>query len=321
MTCHYTTLDQEALLHITGPDALSFLQGQLSCDTRKLTQELALPGIYCTVQGRVVCDFLLCQLADAHFALRLRREILGATAALLSKYIVFSKAELESAREDWLPFACWGASAATTLQEILGPVPQARYQARGGDGYTLLQLDDQGEQFECYLDASARPELLAQLQAATQSGTAASWQALQIASGIARIEATTSGEFIPQTLNYDLTGHISFNKGCYTGQEVIARMHYKGKPKRRLYPATIASGNCAGLAPGEPLYLAGTQRTAGHLINYTDPPGDQWVALVTSTREGIASGLRLAEENGAEVITGLPPYPLPELETGEKSAK
>ena len=83
MTCHNTNLDHEALLHITGPDALSFLQGQLSCDTRTLSPERALPGVYCTVQGRVICDFLLCQLADAHFGLRMRREIRGAAAALL----------------------------------------------------------------------------------------------------------------------------------------------------------------------------------------------------------------------------------------------
>jgi folate-binding protein YgfZ len=135
---------------------------------------------------------------------------------------------------------------------------------------------------------------------------------------VARIEAATSGEFIPQVLNYDITGHISFNKGCYTGQEVVARMHYKGKPKRRLYPATIASGGSALPASGEPLYLAGTERPAGHLINCAEPAGDLLVALVTSTREGIASGLRLAGATGAEVITGPPPYPLPELEPDKK---
>jgi folate-binding protein YgfZ len=321
VTCHNTNLDHEALLHITGPDALSFLQGQLSCDTRTLSPERALPGVYCTVQGRVICDFLLCQLADAHFGLRMRREIRGAAAALLGKYIVFSKAELDDKREDWQLLACWGASAATTLHGIFGAAPQARYEARSGPGFALLQLDEQGEQFECYLDAMTRPELLAQLQAGTQPGPTASWQALQIASGVARIEAATSGEFIPQVLNYDITGHISFNKGCYTGQEVVARMHYKGKPKRRLYPATIASGDSALPASGEPLYLAGTERPAGHLINCAEPAGDLLVALVTSTREGIASGLRLAGATGAEVITGLPPYPLPELEPDNISGK
>ena len=75
MSCYYTMLGREALLHIQGPDARTFLQGQVTCDTRKLSASAALPGSYCTVQGRVVCDFLLCALAEDHLVLRMRREI------------------------------------------------------------------------------------------------------------------------------------------------------------------------------------------------------------------------------------------------------
>ena len=92
MTCYYANLDHEALLHVQGPDALSFLQGQVTCDTRSLRADLALPGACCTVQGRVVFDFLLGQLEADHLVLRMRRDILASSAALLAKYIVFSKA-------------------------------------------------------------------------------------------------------------------------------------------------------------------------------------------------------------------------------------
>ena len=280
-----------------------------------MTPERALPGLYCTVQGRVVCDFLLCQLAESHFALRMRRSIRAVTAELLGKYIIFSKAQLDGGPDNWLLLACWGTSAADVLREIFGAVPQARLETHSGDGFALVRLDDQGEQFECYLEAPAGSGLLAQIQAKTFPGTVSAWQALQIASGIARIEAATSGEFIPQVLNYDITGHISFNKGCYTGQEVVARMHYKGKPKRRLYPAKIHFADSADApipSAGEPLYLADTERQAGQVVNCTRAAGDQLVALVTATPEGAKSGLRLAGAAGAEVIILAPPYPMPE---------
>ena len=90
---HYCLLEQESLLQISGEQALNFLQGQLSCDTRKLGPKQSLPGLYCTVQGRVVCDFLLCQLAPELFALRLRRDIRSSSAALLAKYIVFFQSQ------------------------------------------------------------------------------------------------------------------------------------------------------------------------------------------------------------------------------------
>ena len=322
MTCYHTNLHQEALLHISGPDTLPFLQGQLSCDTRKLSLERALPGIYCTVQGRVVCDFLLCMLAEEQFVLRMRRSVRGAAAGLLGKYIIFSKAQLEAGRDDPQVHACWGASATNVLQGIFGAVPQARYETRSGNGFTLLRLDERGEQFECYLDDAAGADMLARLKDATLPGTASAWAALQIESGIARIEESTSGQFIPQVLNYDVTGHISFNKGCYTGQEVVARMHYKGTPKRRLYRARISfPGSAEPTLPdaGDPLYLVDTERQAGQVINCARTSGRQLVALVTATPEGTKNGVRLAGAPGADVLIEAPPYPLPEPQPGRTS--
>lgn len=311
MTCFYTALEHEALLHITGPEALTFLQGQVTCDTRKLSPDRALPGVYCTVQGRVVCDFMLAGLGTDHFAMRMRRAIRADSAALLNKYIIFSRAELEAQRDDWQVLACWGSGASSVMSEIFGAVPDARYGARCGDGFTVLQMDDAGEQFECYLDSASRPELLAGLQSSTEAGTEASWCALQIGSGIARIESATAGEFIPQMLNYDITGHISFNKGCYTGQEVVARMHYRGKPKRRLYAASISATDLAPVA-GTPLYRAGAEQAVGNIVNSVLCAENQIVALITATRESVTDALHLESQDGPLLKVGSLPYSIPE---------
>lgn len=319
MSSHYAPLTDEALLHITGPQALTFLQGQTTCDTRRLDDAHALPGAYCTPQGRVVCDFLLCQLATGHYALRMRREIRGAAAAVFGKYIVFSRAELDAGEDGWRVAACWGEGAATQLQSIFGGAPRERYGTVAGEGFVLVQLDAEGHQFECYLDHALNPGRLKQLEAAFQAGDPSAWQAIQIGSGIARIEAATVEAFVPQMLNYDLTGHISFKKGCYTGQEVIARLHYRGQAKRRMYLARMESSHAAGMPragtpragmprAGTPLYNAGEERPVGTVVNSATTAQGGIVALVVATAAGVETGLRLGTPDGPTLETGELPY-------------
>lgn len=314
MNCCFTALDNEALLHLEGPDTLSFLQGQLTCDTRKLSGERALPGLYCTPQGRVICDFLLLQLAPGEFALRLRRDLRANSAAALAKYIVFSKSRLQADADALRVVGCWGGAAAATLREVFGVVPGTQYETTQGEGCVLVQTDAKGEVFECLLQDEMADALLDKLQQSASPTSRAAWEASQVSAGNARIEAATSGEFIPQMLNYDLSGHISFSKGCYTGQEVIARMHYRGKPKRRLYLTSLADDALAGMdkpAPGAALYSE-RERSAGNIVNAARGDDDQWRLLVTTTLEGVAQGLHLGGSEGPLLAVGELPYPVPQ---------
>ncbi len=300
MSSQYTILAQESLLHIVGPDSLTFLQGQTTCDTRSVDSGHAIPGAYCTPKGRVVCDFLLCQIGEQHFALRMRKDILETSAATFGKYIIFSRAELDSSNQDWQLYGCWGSDAKAILQTTLGIAaadnePDQRYNCASGDGYVLVQVDECGEQFECYINIGSHPALARQLTSSMSAGDTDNWLALQIEQGVARIEAATVEEFIPQMLNYDMTGHISFNKGCYTGQEVVARLHYRGKPKRRLYLAKLA-----GTEPppaGTLLYSVNDSQNTGSVANSATING-QIIALVVATVEGINSGLHLGAHDG-----------------------
>jgi folate-binding protein YgfZ len=315
LSCYYTKLGREALLHLQGPDARTFLQGQVTCDIRRLSAGMALPGTYCTLKGRVVCDFLLCALAEDHLALRMRRTVRAPCAALLGKYIVFSRAKLEPQREDWQVSACWGAGAAGALRELFGVVPSTKYGTSRGEGFSLVQVDESGARFECYLEQSTAAALEPRLGELMQAGEERQWEALQIESGIARIEASTSDEFVPQMLNYDATGHISFNKGCYTGQEVVARLHYRGKPKRRLYRAQIAPAAIDAKRPvfaGDPLYSGASSQPVGNVINCVAAADGGLLLLVTSTAEGVAAGLQLFDIKGPSLRTNPVPYPVRE---------
>lgn len=305
MNCHYAPLAQEALLHITGPDTLKFLQGQVTCDTRKVDAAHALPGVYCTPQGRVVCDFLLFEVGHEHFALRMRRDIRAGASTVFGKYIIFSKAKLDATREDWLPVAVWGEAAASALVEVFGEIPMERYGASRRDDAIVVQTDEHGQQFECYLNSASSEARLAQMAARMNSAVETQWQALQITDGIARIESATVEEFVPQILNYDLTGHISFNKGCYTGQEVVARLHYRGKPKRRSYKAALSSvGDCAA---GAAVFDAQSGQNVGNIVNCCATQ-DGAVALVAATASGTQNGLRLGAADGPALTLGVLPY-------------
>ena len=134
------------------------------------------------------------------------------------------------------------------------------------------------------------------------------WHALQIVNGFARIEAATMTEFVPQTLNYDLTGHISFDKGCYTGQEVVARLHYRGTPKRRTYLAELPQ--LANTSPGAEVYSASATQSVGNIVNAITTQ-DKTLALVTSTVTA-ANSLRLNNPDGDLLTLGELPYSLAE---------
>ena len=305
MDCLFTTLEQESLLHLTGPDSLKFLQGQTTCDTRKVNAGNAASGAFCTPQGRVICDFLLCELGPEHFALRMRRDIRERSSAAFGKYIIFSKAKLDASRDDWHCIAVWGEDAAEALREVFGAIPDKRFAAHTGQDFVVVQTDDTGQEFECFVATDTVEQRLARLSTLMSLGTESDWRARQIAAGIARIEAPTVEEFVPQNLNYDLVGSISFNKGCYTGQEVIARLHYRGKAKRRTYLFEIAgTANCA---PGAQVYTAGNAQGVGNVVNLAHVQG-KTLLLATSTVEGLASSLHLGAVDGP-LLTQLPlPY-------------
>jgi len=301
VSSHYTILDDEALLTIIGPDSLTFLQGQTTCDTRTVDASHAIPGAYCTPKGRVVCDFLLCEVAENHYALRLRRDILQSSAAVFGKYIVFSKAELQPENPDWKIFACWGDEVGTALQAALGVTPAEtapgeQYSSCCGEGFILIQTDGDGTQFECYINTGSHPELAECLAQAMSPGDMNNWLALQIKQGIGRIEAATVEAFIPQMLNYDLTGHVSFDKGCYTGQEVVARMHYRGKSKRRLFRATMTEN--AELQAGSALYSSESEQSAGTVVNSAPGADGLPIALIVAPVAGGENALHLGDPKG-----------------------
>ena len=305
MSCQFAPLNSEALLHISGPDTLTFLQGQTSCDTRELSPERALPGIYCTPKGRVVCDFLACELGEDHFALRLRRTIRPSSAAAFGKYIIFSKATLEDKRDDWTVIGIWGDAARSVLSDLFGAVPTKRYSTTGGEGFLLVQVDDAGKSYECYLREDRTASITSRLRSDAQESDEAHWQCDQIREGVVRITESLVEDFVPQTLNYDLTGHISFKKGCYTGQEVVARLHYRGTPKRRTFLGTVPTSTLC--KPGSLVYISNSDKAVGSIVNCAKSINTYYLLLEAVTAE-VPQGLHIDSKQGTDVQLEKLPY-------------
>lgn len=270
-------LPQEALLELTGQDALSFLQGQTTVNFATPIPNRVAPGAFCDVKGRVIADFLSLTISAERVLLRVSASLADPLREHLRKYLMFARAEL-------VPSPWRVAAALGTLPHASLGVP-----CPDGDSDTAIPIDGgyavpRGPgQSELFLSPD-RP------LPDTGSLTPAHWRRTTLARGEARIEAETMGRYLPQDLNYDTAGWVDFGKGCYTGQEIIARLHWRGTPKRRLHLATMAGDTAP--APGSPLRLATGDKNLGSVVNAVAETGRLFLAVETSDT-GLDQGLVL----------------------------
>lgn len=239
--CRLMDLNHLGLIAIPGEDSQTFLQGQLSCDLNQLSAEHCLLGSLNTAKGRSVSTLTLAKLNDTIYLL-LHKDLAADVSQVLEKYIVFSKASLEDQGDKWICFGVSGQQATHYISEIL-PTPVEDYAIRHQDNLYCIKVPG----------STPRYLILAPLREAQETWSALSensvivrntqWQLENIEAGIAEVNATTKEQFLPHNLNLHLTGGVNFEKGCYTGQEVIARMHYRAKLKSELLICELEPSN------------------------------------------------------------------------------
>lgn len=228
-----------ALTHIgiikaSGPDAGSFLQGQLSNDIQALQNTSQLSG-YCTAQGRLIALFRVLRRGE-DFYLLLPKEILAATLKRLSMYVLRAKVTINMVSDQAL-LGLAGPAAPQALHQLGLPAPSLPDVASEGPLH-VLAVPGPAARFLVLGPADAVRGLWPVKGLAMVGSQAWSW--LDIASGQPTIGAATSEAFVPQMVNLDLLNGINFRKGCYPGQEIVARTHYLGRLKQRMYRASLA---------------------------------------------------------------------------------
>ena len=280
-----------SFLQIVGPDANKFLQGQLSCDVNSVTKDQSSLGSHCTPKGRMLSSFRLCQNDDNSYWLALHSSITEAAQKALAKYIVFSKAEIS--QSDKVAIGLHGAAAIKNLTTLFGDIPTADYQQKIIDTGVLICTSSQLQSYELYIDAAQATEVWDELAQGLSIKNAQQQKLIQHQLGLAFVEQATFDAHIPQTFNYQATPAVSFKKGCYTGQEIVARMQYLGKLKRHLYHYKVHSE--AELSAGNAVYIEEKKQAIGDIVSTVKTAEKEWDILLILTEEGKAAEQLLVE--------------------------
>ena len=235
MTSEWNSVALETLgvLRVGGADRVKFLQGQLSSDVTLLSAARAQLAGFHNPQGRVIALLLLIESTPDEMLAILPRELIGPVVGRLTKYVLRAKVQLIDQSAHWRVTGLTAPAAPAAMSAALAvALPKVQHgSARIGNSLAVCVAANAPER---WLLLSPRD---AQLPADLAAATAAPlkhWQRLNVAAGEPQVYASTSEEFVAQMLNLDVLGAIAFDKGCYTGQEVIARAHYRGRVKRRL---------------------------------------------------------------------------------------
>lgn len=220
-------------LSVQGPDALKFLQGQLSCDVASIDDSHASLGSHCNPQGRMVSNFRLFRPHAEQFVFILRDSLRDIAQKQLQKYIVFSKASLTHV-DNLIVMGLHGPNASSIIADIFELSPSQQNGAVINDLGMAVQIDANKQSFELALYEESAKQLLPTLFDSASITDDKHWESVLIDNGLLYLHGDQSGEHIPLVIDLDKLGGISFKKGCYTGQEIIARMHYRGKAKKQL---------------------------------------------------------------------------------------
>lgn len=225
----------------SGADARSFLQGQLTCNLDKLDYNRSLRGALCNLKGRVIADFQLYLLAEETVLLQGSPGTGQKIVDTLSRYAVFSKVELGIVDGPAAVFGLIGESAAESIRTLLPEIPGRADSVFRNESFLVVRSPGRQPRYQLWCLNEAALEMAREHGIDPESGDWAAWKREEVLTGIAHVTQQTSELYTPQLLNYDISGVVDFEKGCYTGQEVVARMHYRAKPKKRLYGLTAES--------------------------------------------------------------------------------
>jgi len=312
----FADLSHRALVAVHGKDAAEFLQNQLSNDVREVSESRSQLTSYCSPKGRMLAIFRLFRRGD-EFYLSLPEELVEAVVQRLRMFVLRSDVTLEIVTDTFVHLGVSGPDAEDELDSLLGEVPKSVDDVLRSDDCTVIRVAGIHPRFEIYGPLDCAKRLWQGLNVRCAPVGEPAWGLLEVMAGIPVVHAETVEAFVPQMANLQLVGGVSFKKGCYPGQEVVARMQYLGKLKRRMYLVRIADEPPA--APGTDIFSAADpEQSAGQIVEARPHPDGGQVALAV---------IRIAAADKGDLHLGLAdgpllefldlPYPVAEATAGE----
>ncbi|MSQ59446.1 MAG: folate-binding protein [Betaproteobacteria bacterium] len=303
----FNDITQFSVLRVTGAGAGAFLQGQLTCDVLGLAFDRWTWGAYCSAKGRVLANFLLWASGDA-YRIVLPQALASGIAKRLRMFVLRSKVVIEDERDSTVLLGIRFGEDATLLATLGLLEPWTEFALTRQSTLEVLWLRDG----RALIAAPARDAkiFLAAMQGKGHLEPAAHWDSLAIAQGEPWVQPQTQDAFVPQMLNLEILGGISFTKGCYPGQEIVARSQHLGQVKRRLFRYGATPGEA--IAPGSPIFSQ-DGAVVGTVINAV--PGAQGTTELLAVLQTPAQGehLHLGSAQGPL----LEPRPLPYTVPGQ----
>lgn len=243
----FTSLDHLAVLELQGGQPDKLLQGQVTADLSLVTTEQALPALLCNLKGRVVSSFEIIALASDHLALILPASSLETVQTHLTKYQPFFKTQIKEITSDYQLIGLSGKEVPALTSSLVGAWPKDEYQQAVTEQGIVINLPGPLPRALVMLKREAEhfATTLNKLKNLTNQVETDCWHLLDIKMGRAQVDARLTDSYLPQMLNYQATGAVSFKKGCYIGQEIVARAQFRGQVKKRLHRAHLTTGELA----------------------------------------------------------------------------
>lgn len=301
-------LDDRGMLAIAGRDAADFLQSQLSSDVRHLAPGRATLTAYCDPRGRVLAAPRLIAEPD-RFLLELPADQLEPVRTRLARYVLRADVRLGDVSAATARFGVAGDAAADALARAAGALPEAAGAcARSEASAVLVRLEGPRPRWLVYGDPEAVAPLWDALADDARAAPADAWRLLAIEAGVPRVGTATAGRFVAQMLNLDRLEAIDFRKGCFPGQEVLARTRNLGRLKRRMF---VLRARATGVPAAGTAVYAG-QEAAGEVIDAVAHPDGGSLALAVLRIDAAGEPLRLGAADGPGAEAQAPPYALEE---------
>jgi hypothetical protein len=303
-SCALNDLSHFGLIQVEGEDTLQFLQGQFTNDIREVTGQHSQLSAWCSPKGRMLANFRVMRRGSAYL-LQAPLALLEPVIKRLRMFVLRAKVTITDVSDEWACFGLTGDCAEALLQPHFQNLPEAANATLLQHETLLVRMPGPTARFELIGPVSELSRIWEACETQAMPMDSNFWALQEIRAGIPTVYPETREAFVPQMANMQLIDGVSFTKGCYTGQEVVARMQYLGKLKRRMYLAHVRSDSPP--KPGDELFAQGSSsgQGAGKVVD-AQASGDGYDLLAVIELESLAQGIHLGENGPALEILELP---------------
>ena len=297
-----TQLNNKGIIQLKGEEQVKYLQGQVTADIELLSDDNALLACHCDFKGKVWSVFYALTWQDS-ILLVTHQSVLTQSLTELNKYGVFAKVDITEESQNWQLIGGRGPAFEASIIELFGKLPQGQQSIIYNDFGVVMSIQHPAQRYLVLQPTNCKSLLKIDV---TDDETL--WEIDDINAGLADIRDTTSNEYVPQMLNLQAVGAINFEKGCYMGQEVVARTKYLGRNKRASFILTTEAA-FADLSGGSLEYQIGENwRPGGKILRSASTNNQTWIFAILPIDTEVSASFRLKSQPEITFITQTLPY-------------